>query len=235
MKLHRFIGDFDLKVGKLRLDSEEFFNQFRNVLKLRVGERVVLCDGNMNEAEAEIAGYGKGTIELEVGESSINKSEPDREVILYCAVLKKENFELVAQKAIEAGVKDIVPIITSRTIKLNLRKDRLEKIAREAAEQSGRGIIPALHDPINLEEAISNVSKEDSNLLLDSSGESSDDLKLLLPSGKIGIWIGPEGGWTGEELDSAGKSGFKIVSLGKLTLRAETAAIVSTYLAVHRF
>lgn len=73
-----------------------------------------------------------------------------REVILYCAILKHENFELVVQKATEAGIKEIAPIITTRTIKLDIRKDRLEKIIKEAAEQSGRGVVPVWNWPLNL-------------------------------------------------------------------------------------
>lgn len=95
MKLHRFIGDFILKPGNTKLSDKELLSQIRNVLKLRVGERVVLCDGNMNEGIGELKGYSGNIIDIKILETMKNQNEPDRHVILYCSVLKKDNFELV--------------------------------------------------------------------------------------------------------------------------------------------
>lgn len=238
MRLHRFIRNFDIKIGKMRLKDGELFNQFRNVLKLKVGEKVVLCDGQMNEGEAEIKGYGKGAIDVEVLSIGKNQNEPERRVALYCSVLKKENFELVVQKATEMGVAEIAPIITERTIKLNLRQDRLEKIAKEAAEQSGRGIVPILHEPIDLEKAIELAKANGLNIFFDQNSIEwtkihSDGSKSRTNSFRIGAWIGPEGGWSPQELEMARNLDFKVISLGKTTLRAETAAIIGTYLIIH--
>ena len=230
MKLHRFIGGFNLKIGNLKIQDQELFNQFRNVLKLRVGEKMILSDGKMNEAKVTVKEYKKDSIDVEVEEVSINQNEPDQQVILYCSILKKENFELVVQKATEIRVKEIVPLVTARTIKLDIRKDRLEKIIKEAAEQSGRGIVPALHEPVDFEKAVASSSK--TNLFFDFSGESLVNCKLKIKDSSLGVWVGPEGGWTLEEIEMGQKEGFKIVSLGKTTLRAETAAIVGSYLAV---
>lgn len=235
MRLHRFIGSFKLKIGGLKLEDKELTDQFRDVLKLKIGERMILCDGQENEGLAEIREYGKDFTGVEVIEISENKNEPDRQVILYCSVLKRENFEFVAQKATEVGVKEIVPVITERTVKLSIRQDRLEKIIKEAAEQSGRGIVPVLHEPIDLEKAVGNAVKNKLNYFFDRSGQMyrhhrSDN---GLAMSRIGIFIGPEGGWSPSELGMAKRSGFEIISLGKTTLRAETAAIVGAYLVIH--
>ena len=131
MKIHRFIGNFEINIGDLKINGKELLNQFRSVLKLKVGEKIILCDGKINEGVAEIKAYGKDYIEVEIQEVSVNKNEPVREVILYCSILKRENFELVVQKATEVGIKEIIPIITERTVKLDIRKDRLEKIIKE--------------------------------------------------------------------------------------------------------
>lgn len=232
-KIHRFIGNFNLKAGNFKIQDKEIFNQFRNVLKLRIGERLILSDGNMNEAEAQIRGYGKDAIELEIIKVYQNVNEPEKKVILYCAILKRENFELVVQKATEVGVMEIVPIVTEHTIKLNVRPDRLEKIIREASEQSDRGIVPILNKPIDFEKAVEAANKNSLNILLDKTGESFGRLERLGNVGLIGIWIGPEGGWADKEIELARRSDFKIINLGKLTLRAETAAIVGSYLAIH--
>lgn len=233
MRLNHFIGNFSIKVGDIKIEDRDFFNQVRNVLKLRIDEKIVLCDGAMNEGTAEIAEYGKNFIRVKVLDVKVNQNEPSKDVVLYCAILKKENFELVVQKATEAGVKEIVPLITERTVKLNVRQDRLEKIIKEAAEQSGRGKVPILHNPVNLAEVIGMAGGNSLNIFFDWSGGSLDDAESLNNDGRIGIWIGPEGGWSEKELKLAGESSFKIINLGSLTLRAETAAIVATYIVVH--
>ena len=216
------------------LKDYELFNQIRNVLKLKIGEKIILGDGKMNEGIAEIKEYGKDFIRVEAGEIKINQNEPAGQVILYCAILKKENFELVIQKATEIGVKEIVPLITARTVKLDIKKDRLEKIIKEASEQSGRGIMPILHDPLEFNKTFDYAKHSKVNLFFDSSGgDFTEDFKLKTENYLIGVWIGPEGGWDSQELELARKSGFKIINLGKLTLRAETAAIVATYRVVH--
>ncbi len=230
MRLHRFIGNFDIAKSNLKIHDDELLNQIRNVLRLGSGQEVILADGKLSEAKAKISEMGKDFIVFEVLERWQNQNESERDVVLYCAILKRENFELVVQKATEAGIKEIVPVITERTVKLNIRQDRLEKIIKEAAEQSGRGIMPILHAALDLQQAIDNGGKN-MNLFLDSSGESFNDSQRLNNEGQIGVWIGPEGGWTEKELSLARESKFKIINLGKLTLRAETAAIIGTYLA----
>lgn len=237
MRLHRFIGRFKLKVGGLKLEDKELLNQLRNVLKLRIGERIILCDGQRSEGLAEIREYGRNFTGVEVIEISKNKNEPGRQVVLYCSILKRENFELVVQKATEIGVKEIAPIITERTVKLSIRQDRLEKIIKEAAEQSERGIVPILHEPIDLEKAVSNAVGNKLNCFFDQSGQMyrhrKSDNGLAMSKEGVGVWIGPEGGWSPRELEMAGDARFEIISLGKTTLRAETAAIIGAYLVIH--
>jgi len=230
MKIHRFITYFEGHEKNIRIYESEIISQMRNVLKLKAGEKVILANGKLNEALGEIKILGKDFAELKVEKFYKNENESQRNVVLFCSVLKKENFELVVQKVTEVGVKEIMPIISKRTVKLNLNKFRLEKIMKEAAEQSGRGIIPILHDTEDFTTAIKRAAINDINLFFDLSG---DNLKYLSGRKKrVGIFIGPEGGWDEEELRLAKESGFKIANLGKLTLRGETAAIIASYLAL---
>ncbi|OGI98614.1 hypothetical protein A3H53_01195 [Candidatus Nomurabacteria bacterium RIFCSPLOWO2_02_FULL_40_10] len=232
MKIHRFIINKDLVEGRLEVVDNELFNQLKNVLRLGVGSKVSLADSKGREALAEIKGFKKGSIELQLQEAFRNDKEPAREVTLYCSVLKRENFELVVQKATEVGVKRIFPLVAERTVKLNLKMERLQKIIKEAAEQSGRAVVPILYEPVSFKGAVTHAKENSLNLFFDISGVS---LKKNLGAQKnsIGVFIGPEGGWTAKELESARESKFEIVSLGKLTLRAETAAIVASYIAVN--
>ncbi len=227
MKIHRFIIPDNLRADDLEIYDKEIVGQIKNVLHLKLGEKIIIGDGQGQEALAEITEIGKSSVVLKVQSLHKNDNEPKNLITLYCSVLKKENFELVVQKATEIGIKRIVPIISERTIKLGLNQERLEKIAKEAAEQSGRGMVPVILEPIFFEEAAKNVSGVSSNFLFDSSGETFKETNL---NGEIAIFIGPEGGWTEREISLARNNNMSIVSLGKLTLRAETAAIVASYL-----
>ena len=231
MRLHRFIGNFDFNQNKIIVTEKNFINQAKNVLRLKVGDGLILCDGKMNEAEAKILLLAKNKSELEISEITKNKNEPENNIILYCPILKKENFEWALQKAVEIGVKEIAPIITDRTVKLGLNKERLEKIIKEAAEQSGRGILPVLREAINFDLALKQAKENDLNLFFQAGylplGHSMSKFK------KIGVFVGPEGGWTEDEIKITQSNGFTLVGLGKTVLRAETAVIVASYLTVN--
>ncbi len=242
MRIHRFFIKENLHGKTLTIADHELVNQWRNVLRFKNGDEVHLFNGTGFEAKAKILNFGpsaglragKDTAELQILETFQNENELSRHVILYCSVLKRENFEFVVQKATEVGVKEIVPIVTERTEKLNLRMDRLEKVTKEAAEQSGRAIVPKIHEPTKFENAVNSAKNNEINLFCDLSGEPRENLKRNLKNeGRVGVFVGPEGGWTGKERASAEKAGFKKLSLGKLTLRAETAAIVASYLIVN--
>ena len=199
MRLHRFIGDFDFNNKKLKIYDDELVGQIRNVLRLKKGDDLILADGKLNEASASIVDFGKGFVEVEISEITENKNEPQIKTTLYCSILKRENFELLAQKATEAGVAKIVPIRTKRTVKINLREDRLAKIMIEAAEQSGRGIVPVLEKTLSLEEALETAKENEINFFFDVSG--SNLTAVSKGFNKAGIFIGPEGGWEEREIE----------------------------------
>ncbi len=205
-------------------------HQIKNVLRLGTGEEIILVNGQSQEAIVKIITYGKDFVSAEIQTVRENKNEPERRVILYCSILKRENFELVVQKATEVGVSAIVPVICEHTIKTGLKKERLVKIIKEAVEQSGRGMVPDLSEPISFEQAVKEAQQNDENFFFDPSTSFRVDFDFKKKK-TVGLFIGPEGGWGNFEIDLVRQRGFKMVSLGKLTLRGETAAIVASYLA----
>jgi 16S rRNA (uracil1498-N3)-methyltransferase len=229
MRRHYFIGEFEFYEDSVNIKDKEVIKQITNVLRLKVGDTIVLGDGKLNEVTVALSDLRGGKVRAKIIKREKNHNEPNVNCVLYCAIIKKENFELVAQKVTECGVKEIVPIITERTVKTGLRLDRLEKIVKEAAEQSGRGIVPTVHEPVSFKEALKLADSNDANLIFDRAGASIGDLKIKT-NNKVGIFIGPEGGWTEPEMQMAKENNFNIANLGKLTLRAETAAIVTSYL-----
>ncbi len=229
MKLHRFIGDFIFDDSTLSIIDPEIVNQLKNVLRLKIGEELILCDGKGYEISASIQSIDRKEIIVELGKMIKNKNEIKHQVNLFCAILKKENFELVAQKATEIGITRIVPVISKRTIKIKVDPVRIKKIIKEASEQSGRGVLPELHEQMNFAEAIEYAKTLGESIIFDGSGYPISDTRST-PHVSC-IFIGPEGGWTENELTLAKENNFHIKNLGPLTLRAETAAIVACFLS----
>lgn len=234
MKIHRFIGKFNLSGDKINISDKDLIHQWKNVLKFKVGEIIILSNEDKGEALCQIISLSKSGAELKIAESYKNTNEPECEVTLYVSILKRENFELVIQKATEIGIKKIVPMICAHTVKTGLKMERLEKIAREASELSGRSTIPKISEPMKFEKAISDSFSSRSKFLFDISGAPLRPSATSPLKGEgISIFVGPEGGFTEEEINLAKSSNFSISSLGTLTFRAETAAIVASYLAVN--
>jgi 16S rRNA (uracil1498-N3)-methyltransferase len=231
MRLNRFFYKLNLNQDSLQINDTEIYNQIKNVLKLKPGKQIIICDGNSNEALAEILNIdvAKKTINTILLDKTKNNCESKKQITLYCSILKRENFELATQKATEIGVNKIVPLICERTIKTGIKKERLEKIIKEASEQSGRGIIPRIETMVSFEQGIRQAEENDINLFFDISGKKIN-FSVLSKTNKIGLFIGPEGGWSKKELELAQNNKFKITTLSTMTLRAETAAIIASYL-----
>lgn len=230
MRLHRFIYTCNLRHETLRIHDADFFNQVTRVLRLKKGESLILCDGSHQEMTVTIEDFDSKSVVLKSA-SPIRSIPPlHRDVTLYCAMLKKENFEWVAQKATELGISRLVPLITARTVKLNLPRERIMKIMHEAAEQSGRGSVPVLQEPIALEEALPDMEASQT-FVCDMSGSPTPH-----PRGAVAdMCIGPEGGWDASELALMRDRGLTFVSLSRQVLRAETAAIVSVHWALEYY
>ncbi|MBP6944870.1 16S rRNA (uracil(1498)-N(3))-methyltransferase [Patescibacteria group bacterium] len=232
MKTHRFIGNFSLQKDNIFITDPSLVHQIGRVLRLQIGESVILCDGQGTDAEGMIASIDKKTIEIQVKERRTNTAEPTRHVTLYIAALKRDNLELVIQKATEIGVSEIVPLRSARTIKQEANIERLQLIAREAAEQSGRGRVPIVHPLMPFEEAVKALPDAASAFFFDLNAPPLliPDTGYSIPDTRPSLFVGPEGGWTPEERTLAEHQGLKIVGLGSRTLRGETAAIVASYL-----
>jgi 16S rRNA (uracil1498-N3)-methyltransferase len=222
--------------------SLEETRHLRDVLRLRAGETVQVFDGEGHEFSAEIEKIEKKETVLKIlGEVSPSAPASNLDLTLAVALLKGEKFDLVVQKAVELGVSKLVPIITKRTdVKFkdsDKRQIRWQKIALEAAKQSGRADLMKIEKPVEFKEFIKNsaslrLSGENLLLFAERNGEIFSNIK----SGKkIIAVIGCEGGWEDSEIDLAGNSGFQIVTLNGRILRAETAAIAIAAVLQHRF
>jgi 16S rRNA (uracil1498-N3)-methyltransferase len=225
VKVHRFFSQLKRDRDAVSFADPDVVHQVLRVLKLRVGEVVTVLDGQGMERDVELVQVDKKEVAGMVIAERKNEAEPEREVVLYAAILKRENFEWAVQKAVECGASNIIPMVTQRTIKKDVKRERLQEIAKEAAELAGRGRIPEVSEPIDFDEAL-NMAKGEKYFL--DAGGSTFDTKRAASS--VSLFIGPEGGWTDEERANAKRAGLTTMSLGPRVLRGETACAIAVYL-----
>src|SRR3989344_7120056 len=162
MKLQRFFIDPDAIRGReFILGDKDTINQIKKVLRLRAGDKIIFLDGSGKEYEAVIKEFGNSVIRGDIEEISDNKNEPELKITLCQSLCKKDKFEWVLEKGTEAGISAFLPIISERTEKLGFNRERAEKILREAAEQSERGVIPKLLDMQKFNEVILSLPKDE--------------------------------------------------------------------------
>jgi 16S rRNA (uracil1498-N3)-methyltransferase len=229
-KLHRFIGDFDLTQTYIRVSDPEIYFQMTHVLKFKTGEVFILSNGTKDEAVVVLEDIQKDHVMVRKQEVHENTSEPERHITLYASIIKADHFELLAQKCTEVGLFQIVPVISHRTIKLGLRETRIFKIMQEAAEQSGRARVPNLLEIMRFEEALEHAQKNEKNFFLDIGVSPHLQSFQNAAFQSAGIFIGPEGGFESREQKQALEAGCILTNLGPLVLRAETAAIIASYI-----
>ena len=228
--MNRFFLNQILDNEIIMIKDRAMVHQMRDVLKLRKGEKAVFFNANPEclgfdfIAELKnIEGVGHGGQAVFMFREKLeNIREPSKKLILYQSLIKKDKFEWVVQKCTELGVSEFVPIISERSEKKDLNMERLAIIAKEAAEQSGRGRLPKLQKLLKLQEALESI--KNNAVVFDASG-SAFSTSQLTDLSTCNLFIGPEGGWTSSELELFKSKNIPIISIGNMTLRAETAAI----------
>ena len=210
-----------------------------SVLRCRKGDGLIVFDGGTNCFKTTVLKVGRQEVIVEVAEKlSFNTESPIR-IILAQALLKGEKMDLVIQKTTELGVAEILPVVTSRSQLRETRKSgRWRKKAEEASRQSGRNVIPVVHEPAGFGNIFSDhaslfgaglIFYEENGMRLSEAvevlKEASDPAVTFSAAGGLLVVIGPEGGFEAEELILAREKGLLVVSLGRRILRAETAAI----------
>ncbi len=207
------------------------------VLRMRVGDQLTLNDMDGIDYECEILSLGE-EVALSILSKMKNETEPRVEITLYQAVPKSDKMEFIIQKAVELGITRIVPMQTKYCVAKFDEKSfekkliRYNKIALEAAKQSGRGIIPTVENILTFESSILQGKDACSILYYEHGGQKTNEMVHNVCS-KVNIYIGSEGGFSEEEVGFAIQNGVKIGTLGKLILRCETAPIVATSLILN--
>ncbi len=206
--------------------------QHAKVLRLKEGEQVLLCDGEGQECLCRIAAAEGGQYRLSVQERRPSEAEAAVRVSVYMAFPKADKLEHVIQKATELGAYEIVAFPSARCVSrpdeksLKKKLERWQKIASSAAEQSGRGRIPAVLVLGSYSEALARAAQADKALLF-YENEQSLTLKAALRGNyrRVSLLTGPEGGLEEKEVAQARDAGLQVCTLGKRILRCETAPL----------
>jgi 16S rRNA (uracil1498-N3)-methyltransferase len=240
---HLFLKPADLQSEIVTISGPDF-HHLANVLRVRIGERIVLLNNLGQGFEAEIASLERKTASARVLGQAKLLPEPAIHITVAQAVGKGDKLEHVIQHGTEVGASAFIPLFSERTVvRSNAfygeeKLERLSKIAKGAAEQCERPRIPEIQQPVKFSELLKRVWLYDEVLCLDPSGPSLTDLQMAtndLASERIAdetrkrflLCVGPEGGFSNDELKSAATAGARITSVGDYVLRTETAALVA--------
>lgn len=226
MRLNRFyLENFSVEKN-IVLSKGPIFHQMKNVLKMKEGELISFFFNSL-ESIYRIEKIDNKKINLFWQEDIVAKKSIKREVFLFQSLIKKDKMEWVTQKAVELGVKKLIPVISERSEKKDINLERLQKIIIEATEQCGRIDIMEICEPLKFKEALK--KKEGLALLGDVSGISFSS--LVRENNKkqdiYSVFVGPEGGFSSLELQLARESDVQIGALNNYVLRSETAAVAS--------
>jgi 16S rRNA (uracil1498-N3)-methyltransferase len=216
--MHRFFVDPAAIVGEQFRVPETIAHQVTRVLRLRDGDEIMLLDGSGHEVRCRLE--GGHCVVLERGAAG---GEPRHQLTVWQALLKGDHLEPVIRHGTELGIARFGLFVSERCVARELhprRLDRLRAVAREAAEQSERGIVPPIDAPVTFAEAL-NAAAPGSVLLF----ERHDGKRLTEMEPPPGVFIGPEGGFSQDEVAAAERAGLAIAGLGPRILRSETVAV----------
>jgi 16S rRNA (uracil1498-N3)-methyltransferase len=224
-------------IGDVITLDEEQSRHIAKSLRMNVGDMITACDGSGSDYGCRIEEITKDCVILAVCYKQASDSEPSVKVSLYQGVPKGDKTEDIIQKCVELGVYEITPTLTKRSISRPDEKQaakkqiRYNKISLEAAQQSGRGIVPQVNKMITLKEAIATCTADLKILFYEGGGEPikkilADFSKDKAPE-SIAIFIGPEGGFAPEEAELLTENGAISATLGKRILRTQTAPVAA--------
>ena len=226
-----FVDPAELAGKRLTLVGENA--QHAKVLRLKAGEEVLVCDGAGAECLCRVVDYSAGEVALEILERRTATTEAAVRVSIYMAFPKADKLEHVIQKATELGAYEIVAFPSARCVSrpdeksLKKKQERWQKIAASAAEQSGRGRIPAVRVVNSYAAALLEAAKCDKALMF-YENEHATTLRMALESSAfetVSLLTGPEGGLEEREVEQARQAGLQVCTLGSRILRCETAPL----------
>ena len=233
-----FVRDDQINDNKIDIIGEDV-NHISNVLRMKVGDEFQICNSDTTENyDVEIKSFEKEKIICSIINKMKSEAESDINLKIFQGIPKFDKMELIIQKSTELGIKELIPVDMERCVSKISGKDekkkidRWQKISEVAAKQSGRDMIPKIHNVIKINDIVKVISDFDMMIVPYEKAEGysfKDAIEEIKEYDKsninIGIVIGPEGGFEPSEIEQLREAGAKIVTLGKRILRTETVAL----------
>lgn len=217
-----------LQSGVITLD-EDTSKHITGVLRMKVGEELVLTDGKGTKATAVIEDDHRKRCTVKVLERTTEEQATPQITIAISLIKNAARFEWFLEKATEIGISEIIPLLCERTEKEKFRMDRLQNILISALLQSQQSWMPVLHEPVAFDKVITDHKAED-KFIAHCLERDKEQLSAVASNRSSIILIGPEGDFTPAEIEAAMQQGFKPVALGNTRLRTETAGMVAATL-----
>lgn len=227
----RIYQDCELSIDAPISLDEKASRHLAQVLRLSEGDELILFNGSGKDYAARISSCSKKRVEVTIFAEYENQAESGLDVYLYQGISKGDRMDTAIQKSVELGVQGIIPIVCERTVVRTSSERNDKKISHwqnivvSACEQSGRAKLPAVSQVMDFKSVLNSQPEGLSILLHPDQTETIS--KIDLTETRINLFIGPEGGFSDQEIDLAKKAGVKLVSLGKRILRTETAPIAA--------
>jgi 16S rRNA (uracil1498-N3)-methyltransferase len=202
-----------------------------HVLRIQVGDSIVVFDGNGPEFDAEVVSIGKKDLSIRLGERRDIDRELNKRLVIAVSLPKGDRQKVLVEKLVELGASELVPLVTQRSVAqpTDSAIARLEKQVIAASKQCGRNRLMKIAEATSLSDLVSCDTGSGLRLICDPSGKKS--LTEFSATGDdCLVAIGPEGGFTDDELNAAVAHGWQVVSLGPRILRVETAAVAAAVL-----
>ncbi len=216
----------------VRITDKKDLHHLTDVLRAAKGDSITVCGSDGWEYDCVIESVGREEVTARITDKSRGTEEPSTKVTLFQGIPKGSKLDDLTRKAVELGVSSIVPVFMDRTVVrdrggFEKKTARLRKIAEEAAKQSRRSVIPEISGPVDFGKMLAMLGDEDA-VIFCYENEERKTLKQALRSlrerpGRIGLVIGPEGGFSPEEADALREVTGMCVTLGNTVLRTETA------------
>ena len=229
MRVPRLFIDIPLTTGEIINLPRDKAHHISHVLRMRLGNSIKLINDSGNEYLSKIIEISKKSAQIEIGKSIRTTNESPLTINLCLAVARGQHMDFSIQKAVELGVKNIIPVI-SEFSNVKIQDDRVsnklshwQNIIISATEQCGRSYLTQIQKPVSLTEWMSIESSKSRLILHPESNQSMSSISL--PDDELTLMIGPEGGFSDAEVEHAQENGCQPISLGPRILRAETAAV----------
>lgn len=228
--MHRFcLPPENFRGNYVVSDDAELINQLTKVLRARHGDKFLIFNGSESEFTSQLVELGKREVKFLVIDQKLGSREPIRHVTLYQSILKSDKFDWLIQKAVELGASKIVPVVSRHCIVKDItpaKRKRYEDIIKEATEQCGGVRLAQLSPVMDFDAAIDEAGKQAGAKIIAYEKETEYDIGDTATD-FVQLFIGPEGGYSSEEIEAAKNRQIVPVTLGKRILRAETAAVAA--------